>query len=113
MSLPSHTVRLCDGTGAPFGVLRLAPKEPGAVKGDCIFDIEPATETQSKRPEVRWLLKRGYQTKGEHKFRVGGDGVLTVEQAGFRLILDPDDEGAMRTRPPLPVVSAFWDESEA
>lgn len=105
-TLPSATLTLLDGSGTRFGVLRFATGDIGNAKGDCIFDIAPAAE-QADRSEVRWLHKRRYLRSGDHRFRLDDDGVLTVSQGDFSVILDPDGE-RLRSRRPAPLVFGEW-----
>lgn len=106
-NLPSHVLVLSDGAGTPFGHLRLAPADD-APKGECVFDIAPATPEQALRNEVRWLAKRGFQRLGEHRFRAEPSGSITVVLGDWTLALDPVDEGHLRSRPPAPYVTAVW-----
>jgi hypothetical protein len=116
MTLPSSSVVLSDGAGAQFGLIRLVVAPPGpkpprgapTVKGDCIFDITPNSEAQDARQEVRWLFKRRFEARGEHKFKVTEDGVLTVTQADFKVVFDVLEEGGLRSRPPAPKVFGRW-----
>jgi hypothetical protein len=107
--LPSDTLVLHDAKGKPFGLLRLAPA-PGHDRGECIFDIELSDGPQSERSEVRWLYKHRFKRAGEHKFKVSADGVITVTQPDFTLVLEPNEAGAFVTPDTLPVVSAIWGE---
>ena len=106
--LPSRTLILCDVSDAPFGLLRFAPGVTTPLKGECIFDISPANEEQGRRTEVRWLYKRRYKRASEHKFAVDAAGVITVSQGSFKVLLEPDEEGRFRARPPAPCVTARW-----
>ena len=106
-TLPSRTLVLHDANGAPFGVLRLAPSEDNPLKGECIFDVHPASAEQGARTEVRWLYKRRFKRFGEHKFKVA-DGSVTITGADFTVVLDPTEDGPMQTRPPAPRVTAAW-----
>ena len=107
MNVPSTTLVLRDATGAPFGLLRLAPDEEGP-KGDCIFDTAPTSPAQARRLEVRWLHKRTAKRFGEHRYTFK-DGELIVSQAGFKMTLRPGDD-CMKTAPPQPVVSGVWQD---
>ncbi len=105
--LPSPTIALFDQTHTRFGTIRLVPKTADAVKGDCIFDVQRSAE--GTRNEVRWLAKRHYESRGEHRFVIDAAGRITISQADFRLVLDPDDDtGGLRTVPPQPLVWASW-----
>ena len=105
-TLPSHTIALADASGARFGFVRLSPRERGALKGDCIFDIRPGSG-QDTRSDVRWLYKRRYPRAFEHRFRIDRKGIVIITQGDFSLKLEPTEDG-MRTRPPAPPIFARW-----
>jgi hypothetical protein len=106
---PSNTLILQDGSGAAFGLLRLAPRTPEKKKWDCIFDIRPSSPQQAARSEVRWLAKRRFKRFGEHRVKMDDDGVVTISLADFRFEFEPDETGGLFTRRPAPPVSAVWD----
>lgn len=106
--LPALSLSLHDAIGAVFGVLRLAPRE-GEVRGECIFDIAPRTEVQGARSEVRWLAKRSYRARGEHRFKLAENGSLTVSSGDFRVVFETGPTGEpLRSKSPAPPVSAAW-----
>lgn len=102
--LPAESLRLYDQDGSPFGAVRFSVTRTEPLAGDCIFDLDDAP---SERNEVRWLAKRHYRLKGEHRFKVQKDGTLRVSSGDFEVIFEPAD-GQWRTQPPAPRVTAFW-----
>ena len=106
--LPSDTLALYDTRNALMGLIRFAPSERDATKGECIFDMDEPDSGAGD--EVRWLYKHRYKTAGEHKFKLGRDGSITVSQADFRVVFAPSEEGDYRTVPPAPVVTAIFEE---
>jgi hypothetical protein len=104
---PSLHLLLHDRHGGHFGALLLAPgDEP--VKGDCIFQIQPLTEAQEALPEARWLAKRSFETRGEHRYKFAEDGILTVNLGEFQVRFGPDDDSTLRSLPPAPYVRVDW-----
>ncbi|MCO4748064.1 MAG: hypothetical protein KC912_24940 [Proteobacteria bacterium] len=108
MALPTQTLTLCDRTGARFGVIRFAPSESNELKGECIFDLSVDIEDPAVRDEVRWIYKQRYRRAGEHRFKLTESGRLTITQADFKLLLEPDEEASMRTRSSAPAISGEW-----
>lgn len=108
-TLPADTLDLYDTTGAWFATAHFVLRpDPKRVRGDCIFTIRPEHESTT-RGEARWLLKRRFETAGEHIFRIDPEGVLTIESGGFRLVMHPDEEpGMMRTAPSGPQLAGSW-----
>ena len=105
-TLPSDTMLLCDGEGAPFGHLRFAPNPDKPGKGDAIVEI---TDEDSTREEVRWLRKRRFERVGEHGYKIGKDGAVTVSQGDFKLtMIATEQEGEWRSKPPAPYVVGLW-----
>lgn len=105
-SLPDTTLILLDANEEPFGCVRFAPNEDDDSKGECIFDLpEPGPE---RGDETRWLSKRHFQRKGEHRYKISAEGAVTISSGDFRVVLDPAEDELLRTRPPAPVMWARW-----
>lgn len=109
-TLPSDTLALYDSRNALVGVIRFAPREDDASKGECIFDVEPLDE--GAPDDARWIAKRHFKGAGEHRFKVAPNGSVTVSQGDFHLVLDSDEEGGVTCRHPAPSVTGLWETDE-
>ena len=109
-TLPALHLDLYDSEEALFGHLHLAPVEPGAPKGDAIFEITRARD-ELATDEVRWLFKRRFTVVGDHRF-TWSEGTLTVAQGDFRIVLHAQPDGSLLTAPQQPQVRAEWQSDE-
>lgn len=106
--LPGESLRIYDTSGTSIAVVHFHLTSDTRLKGECIFQLVPDWDA-STCSEARWIAKRRFEKVGEHRFRVDGEGVLAIHSGDFRIVLHPDDEGGLRTHPPLPPIHAMWE----
>lgn len=111
MELPASTLAVFDSEGEAFGYVRIAPDPTRDDRIDCIFDVEATNAAQGLRSEVRWLCKRHFQQKSEHRLVLGNDGTVTIKKGDFKLVLEPEEEGdGLQSRAPSPPITAIWED---